>query len=296
MIHDTFEHLKTRQGSPSVQLTNPWDTMAIHSSFTFPGLLPEPDPLTSAALDRRQIQTTDFALADTVVFLPISEPVEEKLSEARAETILHTDVEAMNADLYARLTHSDPPPVFVPSVFNKMLLPDETDDGLHFSNKIMNKQAELLLAWRCNDVMRDERAPGTCCSRYHWVRPVQGLILLAFTVLPPLGLYLAPHLGESPAKTPHLTRSSILVSFASLASVPSYFWSHLDLWDRMCLPLSWRPHDYLLQGAKGIRRDGRWWPDGSCSGGGTSDHADQRQGSWFPQSRHYGRVERVDAE
>ena len=199
MIHDTFENLKSRQGSPNFPLVHPWDSMNVQSSFSLPGLLPEPDVGSSpspARLRTRQIQT-DFAIADAVVFLPVVDPVLSKLSPARAESILHTDVEAMNADLYARLTHPDPPPVIIPSVFNKLLLDSETEDGLHFSDKITNKQAELLLGWRCNDVMRHEVAAGACCARYDWARPLQAIFILLLGVWAPIGMLLAPLLRES---------------------------------------------------------------------------------------------------
>ena len=172
MIHDTFDNLKERQGSPQSALINPWDSM---TSGTAP-----------SSLERRAKSRS--AIADAVVFLPVTDPVTEKLSASRAETILHTDVEAMNADLYARLTHAQPPPVIIPSVFNDILLDEETDDGIHFSNKITDKQAELLLGWRCNDVMRRAGAQGLCCKRYDWIRPLQAALLLLLTVWAPLGV------------------------------------------------------------------------------------------------------------
>lgn len=182
MVHETFDNLKERQGSPRFPLMNPWDKMEMGSGVIFPGVA-------------RRAQTS-FAIADTVVFLPVTDPVTAKLSPPRAETILHTDVEAMNADLYARLTHPSPPPVIIPSVFNSLLVDSETEDGLHFSNKITNKQIELLFGWRCNDLMR-ESAQGVCCRRYDWARPVQAILLLLLTVWAPLGVLLAPRLSES---------------------------------------------------------------------------------------------------
>ncbi|ORX37217.1 10 TM acyl transferase domain found in Cas1p-domain-containing protein [Kockovaella imperatae] len=209
MVHDTFERLKTHQGSPTIPLVNPWDSMNIQSGFSFPGLLPEFGSQPSKSPLRTRQSTSQFAIADAVVFLPVTEPIESKLSEERAQTILDTDVEAMNADLYARLTHPNPPPLVIPSVFNKMLVEAETKDGLHFSNKITNYQAEILLGWRCNDVMRDTTSPGLCCSRYPWIRPIQGMLLLLLAVWPPLGLYLAPRLSSSSPLRRYLPSASI---------------------------------------------------------------------------------------
>jgi hypothetical protein len=217
-IHDIFEALKENQGSPTTNLLTPWDRMDTGSGVRIPGILPssskEEAEVLMPEVERRQIKNQG-RVADTVIFLPVSLPVDNLLSPSRAETIVHTDVEAMNADLYARLSHPNPPPVIIPSVFNQLLVDGETADGLHFSEKIVRKQAELLLSWRCNDVMRQDGSEGICCRRYDWVRPVQGLLLFLLVFWAPVGSLIAPRLGKlSPyiddkanKQTPHLHSS-----------------------------------------------------------------------------------------
>lgn len=204
-IHSTFDKLRLKQGQPIAPLIAPWDTMGTMHNSLIPGMLPDGSAVLDkdesikdeAKIVKRARASTDFSLADAIIFLPVPNPVDERLSDDRAKTIMHSDVEAMNADLYARLSHSDPPPVIMPSVFNEILVDSETDDGLHFSDTIMNKQAEMMLSWRCNDVMRKEGQEGTCCRRYTTVRPMQALILLLLGIWAPIGAFVAPRISKS---------------------------------------------------------------------------------------------------
>jgi hypothetical protein len=111
----------------------------------------------------------------------------------------------MNADILARLAHPDPPPIVVPTVFNEMQPEEETSDGLHFSDKIMDHQAQILLGWRCNDVLKDEglSSQGSCCRRYRWVRPVQGALVLLLAVWAPVGVLLGSRIGTSAVRPAH---------------------------------------------------------------------------------------------
>lgn len=233
-IQDTFDVLRQRQGSPSVPLLTPWDTMTATSNNWLPGLMPD------SASTSANAGAHDFALADAVFFIPVANPVEEKLNTDRADTIVPADVEAMNADLAARLAHPNPPPVMIPSVFNELLVNSETTDGLHFSDRIMDKQAELMFGWRCNDALRAEASEGSCCRRYNTVRPLQALLLLYLGVWAPLSCFIAPRLrpghplvafipGEKVANA--LSAFGLAISYLFLADRTTIFFKEQKDWD-----------------------------------------------------------------
>jgi hypothetical protein len=137
-------------------------------------------------------------IADSIVFLPVTRPEDSRLNADRAETINHVDVEAMNSGLLARLLTSHTSgltpsihttaPVIIPTVFNDLLVPEETDDGLHYSAKIVKKQAEILLGYRCNDVASD--MSGACCRREKRVTVIQVIVLFFVCAWAPLSILL----------------------------------------------------------------------------------------------------------
>lgn len=137
-------------------------------------------------------------VAESIVFLPVTQPEDERLSEDRKQTINHVDVEAMNSGLLARLLQSHTSgltpsvkttaPIIIPTVFNQLLVPTETDDGLHYSQKITKKQAEILLAYRCNDVA--SRVNGACCRRDKRVGWVQMMVVAFISGWGPVSLLL----------------------------------------------------------------------------------------------------------
>lgn len=145
--------------------------------------------------------------ADEVVILPVEQVFPFKLTHERAVSIRPSDIDAMNSDLFHRI---NPPrtdifsafsrsttviPVVLPQVFNEMLDPSQTEDGLHFSDALVKLQATILLNQRCNDAL-PKKFPfdKTCCSRYPWPAPLQFTILTAAIMWGPIS-YLGSHQG-----------------------------------------------------------------------------------------------------
>lgn len=152
--------------------------------------------------------------ADLVAVLPIEHVVPSKLSPERAATMHASDIDAMNSDLAHRIrppSSTDPfaffmppgghfggaMPVTFPSVFNEMLDPSQTEDGLHFSPAVVKMQASILLNLRCNDVL-PKKFPfdTTCCMRYPWPFPLHLLLLAATVLCGPISWFLARRYSE----------------------------------------------------------------------------------------------------
>lgn len=150
--------------------------------------------------------------ADKVVVLPVEDVVPSKLSKDRAASMQSSDIDAMNSDLYHRLRPSPPHrplPFFshevydkshisLPLVFNQMLDPSQTEDGLHFSDAVVKVQANLLLNLRCNDVLpKVFPLDKTCCRSYPWPSPLHLLVLATVVLWGPISWFLSRRLGES---------------------------------------------------------------------------------------------------
>jgi N-acetylneuraminate 9-O-acetyltransferase len=140
--------------------------------------------------------------ADEVILLPIEEVVPLKLSPERATSMRSSDIDAMNADLVHRInppladyvhvfSESRPSmPISFPRVFNSMLDPSQTEDGLHFSDAIIRAQANILLNLRCNDILpKAFPFDKTCCRQYPWPSPLHLIILCAAIIWGPGLLY-----------------------------------------------------------------------------------------------------------
>ncbi|KAJ7169801.1 10 TM acyl transferase domain found in Cas1p-domain-containing protein [Mycena filopes] len=131
-------------------------------------------------------------IADEVVILPVEDIISSKLSPERASSMHHTDIDAMNSDLSYRITSlgawkypglfkrpsRTPLSVSLPLVFNQMLDPSQTQDGLHFSQTVLRTQANILLNFLCNDhLAKTPPLNKTCCRSYPAPNVVQVFIL-----------------------------------------------------------------------------------------------------------------------
>ncbi|KAI0788670.1 Cas1p-domain-containing protein [Abortiporus biennis] len=153
-----------------------------------------------------------YEVADRVVILPVEDVVPSKLSKDRAESMRASDIDAMNSDLYHRLRPlsantefsifgpSKPNNRFIdlPLVFNKMLEPSQTEDGLHFSDALVKVQANVLLNLRCNDVLpKTFPLDKTCCSSYPWPSAAHIIALGGVILWGPISWFLARRLAGS---------------------------------------------------------------------------------------------------
>ncbi|KAH6917482.1 O-acetyltransferase [Coprinopsis sp. MPI-PUGE-AT-0042] len=133
--------------------------------------------------------------ADSIVMLPVEEVVANKLSPERGLTMHSSDIDAMNSDLLHRAAQhallSGPSAVHIPMVFNSMLDPSATEDGIHFNDLVVQKQANILLNLRCNDEL-PKRLPysKTCCNGYPWPNLIHTILLVGMVISIPVLCYL----------------------------------------------------------------------------------------------------------
>lgn len=159
------------------------------------------------------------SIADRVVILPVEDVVSSKLSPDRAASMHASDIDAMNSDLLHRI---QPPalrdpfsflpvpsarpaklPVSLPLVFNQMLRPSQTQDGLHFSDVVVSMQAQVLLNLRCNDALpKTSPMDKTCCRAYPSLSPLHFVLLAAVVLWGPGTWLLARRLSMSTRCSP----------------------------------------------------------------------------------------------
>ncbi|OSX67336.1 hypothetical protein POSPLADRAFT_1072296 [Postia placenta MAD-698-R-SB12] len=186
--------------------------------------------------------------ADDVVLLPIEDIVVSKLNHERAASMRAPDVDAMNSDLMHRINPpalSDPYsflpgtsrgagtrlPVSLPLVFNKMLDPSQTEDGLHFADPIVAAQAHILLNLRCNDALpKTFPMDKTCCRRYPLPSPLHSIVLAAAIFWGPVCVALSSRLGSRPPGQQLVGESEMPAVVVSAASALIYIADRTGFW------------------------------------------------------------------
>ncbi|VDB86486.1 unnamed protein product [Peniophora sp. CBMAI 1063] len=172
--------------------------------------------------------------ADQIFVLPIEDVVETKLSPERAATMLGSDRDAMNSDLYFRI-HPDRPsyldylqprrpsvPITLPTVFNAMLDPSQTEDGLHFSDPVVRMQANILFNSHCNDRLpKAFPMDKTCCRSYPRPTILHAIVLAAIVLWGPYTLLLSRRYGYRSPSAPLVAEDQLpsLVISGALALV-----------------------------------------------------------------------------
>ncbi|KAG0200405.1 hypothetical protein BGX28_006527 [Mortierella sp. GBA30] len=127
------------------------------------------------------------SLAENLFILPISAVDTDKLSEERLRTLLPNDINDMNNYL-RNVTKASL--ITVPFSWNEMTrtAASATKDGLHYAEKIMTAEADVLLNFVCNNKLPKVRPiAATCCYDYPHNHGVQTLMLSIFLVWLPMG-------------------------------------------------------------------------------------------------------------
>ncbi|KAG0251090.1 hypothetical protein DFQ27_009014 [Actinomortierella ambigua] len=113
-----------------------------------------------------------------------------RLNQDRARTLLPETIAEMNTFLRDQTEYTS---ITVPFTWTRMTqaATDMTKDGLHYSEKIMAAEADVLLNAVCNDRLpKTTPMAATCCYAYPRNSFNQTLMLIFFLIWIPLGVYL----------------------------------------------------------------------------------------------------------
>ncbi|KAF9420711.1 hypothetical protein BGZ94_009049 [Podila epigama] len=162
-------------------------------------------------------------LADNLFISPISAVNTEKLSEERLQTIRPKDIEDMNTFLREETQTA---PITIPFTWNLMTKTAEsaTKDGLHYVERVMTAEADILLNFLCNNKL-PKVAPmaATCCYDYPSNRWYQTLMLAIFLLWIPTGIIIQTFYRDHPA-SPYFPSLAILKAMAIMAGAVAYMY------------------------------------------------------------------------
>ena len=131
-------------------------------------------------------------IGDQVFFLPVEEPIYERLSPSRRETIMPEEIDQMNEYLRTLSPGKGLTIPWVNQVMTGKRRRAYEQSGIHVVEPIANRRADVILNLRCN--AKVDNAAGapyerTCCSKYtsgnwfQWVLVVVSLIALPMAIL-----------------------------------------------------------------------------------------------------------------
>ncbi|KAG0230278.1 hypothetical protein BGW42_001076 [Actinomortierella wolfii] len=140
-------------------------------------------------------------LGERIFVSPIPAVNTERLNEDRARTLLPETIADMNAFLRH---HTQDTSISVPFTWSLMTktATNMTNDGLHYSEKVMTVEADILLNAVCNNRLpKTPPMAATCCYEYPKNTLNQALMLIFFMVWIPVGLYFQSYARQHKASS-----------------------------------------------------------------------------------------------
>jgi hypothetical protein len=122
---------------------------------------------------------------DQIFFMPVLDPIVDRLSPSRETTISPNKIRAMNDHLQSWSARG----LNVPWVHREMTAdwPDTVgESGLHVLNSLATQMANVVLNYRCNAKAAQKKGypfDGTCCSAYRPANWVQIMTAISFVPL-----------------------------------------------------------------------------------------------------------------
>lgn len=160
-----------------------------------------------------------------VLLTPVPVPFYDGLSLERATTITPAKIDTLNLYLYQNSAIGN---MTVPWSFSSMISPDGSSyepDGIHFTDNLASRMADVILNLRCNVELRiAKRQRGypmdkTCCNRYNPPRWPQSIMMGAFVWLLPFVVLMA---STESSRIPFLPSWRITRAITVLALAISY--------------------------------------------------------------------------
>jgi N-acetylneuraminate 9-O-acetyltransferase len=163
-------------------------------------------------------------IGDQIFFIPVEDPVYERLSPSRQLTILPDEIDQMNDYLRQLVPDQGLTIPWVNQVMTSRRRFAYEASGLHVLEPVANRRADVILNLRCN--AKVDNAVGspydrTCCSKYtsgNWFQWT--LVLLGLTIVPIHAMYV----NRSKVSAGHIIgdTTTIITAVASIGLALSY--------------------------------------------------------------------------